>query len=181
MAGDRDFERRLELIERGVHEIEAADRSGVARDRAAAGAGGDGAPRHVPGAAARDRSRLGSAGPAIIDQLGRDPLVSHLLLLHSLHPLTLEARVRQALETVRPVLRAKQARGRAGRIAEGVVRLRLLGGPGDKAAVERAILDVAPDVAAIEVEGAVETVVGFVPLGSVRRSPVHAGSQRAVL
>ena len=40
----------------------------------------------------------------MIDELGRDPLVSGLLLLHGLHPLDLEARVRNAIEEVKPRL-----------------------------------------------------------------------------
>ena len=46
----------------------------------------------------------GETGAAVIDKLGRDQLVSGVLLLHGLHPLDLETRVRSALETVRPRL-----------------------------------------------------------------------------
>ena len=40
--------------------------------------------------------------------------------------------------------------------------MRVLGGPAQKAIVERAILDAAPDVTSLEVEGTDDTVVGFV-------------------
>ncbi|MGI8430768.1 MAG: NifU family protein, partial [Chthoniobacterales bacterium] len=46
----------------------------------------------------------GEPGVALIEQLGCDQLVSGVLLLHGLHPLDLETRVRTALETVRPRL-----------------------------------------------------------------------------
>src|SRR5579872_3259993 len=47
----------------------------------------------------------GEPGEAIIRKLGGDELVASLLVLHGLHPLTLEARVLQALEKVRLRLR----------------------------------------------------------------------------
>ena len=45
-----------------------------------------------------------AAGQTLVDELARDDLVGCLLTLHGLHPLTLEARVMQALEKVRPYL-----------------------------------------------------------------------------
>ena len=44
------------------------------------------------------------SGAVLIDKLGEDQLVSNLLLLHGLHPLDLETRVRNALESVKPRL-----------------------------------------------------------------------------
>src|SRR5881394_4237534 len=44
------------------------------------------------------------AGQELIDQLAQDPTVSNLLLLHDLHPLDLETRVRNALDEVKPRL-----------------------------------------------------------------------------
>ena len=48
----------------------------------------------------------GDAGLALIDALAEDDLVGSILLLHGLHPLDLETRVRQALDKVRPLLRS---------------------------------------------------------------------------
>jgi hypothetical protein len=167
---ERDLKRRLEIIERGVHELEGATDPSL---RAAAqqlvqailelhAAGLERVLEIVRGS--------GIAGPPIVDQLGQDPLVSHLLVLHSLHPLTLESRVRMALESVRSALSARQAAVELISVVDGVVTLRLAGGRDDKAAIERAIFDRAPDVVALEIEGGSDAVVGFVPLGSVRRS-----------
>jgi hypothetical protein len=167
---DRDLHRRLEIIERGVKELESASDPGL---RATA--------QQLVQAilelheAGLERlldivSASGIAGPPILNQLGRDPLVSHLLLLHSLHPLTLEARVRQAIESARPALGERHAEVELVSSLDGVVKVRVLGGAEDKATVERAIFELAPDAARIEVEGAAETVVGFVPLASVRRT-----------
>lgn len=107
----------------------------------------------------------GEAGAAIIDALGADPLVSPLLLLHGLHPLDLESRVRGALEKVRP--RLAQHSGSVellGVTPEGGVRLRLAGNchgcPSSRLtlhfSIEEAIFSAAPDVTSLEVEGAAE-------------------------
>ena len=90
--------------------------------------------------------------------------MASLLLLHGLHPLDLEARVRQALEQVRPYLRTHGGDVELLGVDDGVVRLRMQGSchgcPSSavtlKHTIEEAIYDAAPDVAAIEVEGVVE-------------------------
>src|SRR5271154_2077992 len=47
-------------------------------------------------------AKNGDSGQRTIDDLGRDPLVSSLLVLYNLHPLDLESRVAQAVEKLRP-------------------------------------------------------------------------------
>ncbi|MGH7729409.1 MAG: NifU family protein, partial [Vulcanimicrobiaceae bacterium] len=47
---------------------------------------------------------LGEGSPAFFDRLCADRFVESVLVLHGLHPLTLEERVERALETVRPYL-----------------------------------------------------------------------------
>jgi Fe-S cluster biogenesis protein NfuA len=173
MSGERDFQRRLEVIERGIHALEAITDPSV---RAAAQQlvqavlelHGRGLERLLEIVHASDAS-----DPSIIDQLGRDPMVSPLLLLHSLHPLSLEDRVLEALDHLRPALRAKHAQVELSTVTEGVVRVRLSGGAAEKATVERAILDAAPDAAAIEVEGSHDSTVGFVPIESLRARPAR--------
>ena len=51
-------------------------------------------------------AEAGEPGAAVLDACAGDAVVSGLLLLHNLHPLDLEARVRQALDDVRPYLRS---------------------------------------------------------------------------
>ena len=51
----------------------------------------------------------GDLGLRIIDKLGRDPLVSSLLVLYGLHPDDLETRVTKAVEQVRTKLQRKAA------------------------------------------------------------------------
>src|SRR4029453_2993410 len=114
-------------------------------------------------------------GQQLIDRLADDPLISSLLVLHGLHPLDLETRVRHALESVKPRLGLHG--GDVDLISvtpEGVVKLRLEGNchgcPSSqitlKSSIEEAIYAAAPDVSALEVEGAFDRAsiqVGFLP------------------
>jgi Fe-S cluster biogenesis protein NfuA len=114
-------------------------------------------------------------GQQLIDRLADDPLVSNLLVLHGLHPLDLETRVRRALDSVKPRLGLHGGDvAFLGVTPEGVVKLRLEGNcrgcPSSritlKSSIEEAIYAAAPDVTALEVEGAVDRAsvpVGFVP------------------
>jgi Fe-S cluster biogenesis protein NfuA len=106
-------------------------------------------------------AHAGAAGRALIDSLGEDELVASVLLLHGLHPLDLETRVLQALDSVRPRLRSHGGNVELLGVADGVVRLRMLGScdgcPSSaltlKTAIEEAVLERAPDVTGIEVGG----------------------------
>lgn len=90
-----------------------------------------------------------------------DELVSHLLLLHGLHPLDVEARVAMALEEVRPYLKSHGGNVELLGIEGGVARLRMQGScngcPSSamtlKLAIEEAIQKAAPDLEGIEAEG----------------------------
>jgi Fe-S cluster biogenesis protein NfuA len=107
-------------------------------------------------------SEAGDEGWRIIDEFGRDELVSTMLLLHGLHPVELEDRVRRALDDVRPLLRSHGGDVELIDIGPGVVRLRLIGScngcPSSsltlKSAIEKAIYEAAPDIGSIECEGA---------------------------
>jgi Fe-S cluster biogenesis protein NfuA len=91
-----------------------------------------------------------------------DEVVSHLLLLHGLHPVPLEQRVRAALEEVRPFLGAHGGDVELAAVEDDVVRLRLQGScsgcPSSTVtlshAIEAAIYKVAPDVREIVAEDA---------------------------
>ena len=104
----------------------------------------------------------GQNGYSIFDKFSGDELVSNLLLLYGLHPLPIEQRVSDALLKVRPHLESHGGNVEVLEIANGVVRLRLQGTckscPSSaetlKNAVEAAIFEAAPDVVAIEAEGA---------------------------
>ncbi|MBA2712951.1 MAG: NifU family protein [Rubrobacteraceae bacterium] len=98
------------------------------------------------------------------EAFAQDELVSHLLLLHGLHPLDVETRVAQALEEVRPYLQSHGGNVELLGVEEGVARLRMQGScdgcPSSamtlKLAIEEAVLKAAPDLDGIEAEGVAE-------------------------
>lgn len=121
----------------------------------------------------------GEIADRLFDRVAGDNLVASLLLLHGLHPLDLETRVRRALDKVRPHLGSHGGDVTLLGVERGVVHLRLEGTchgcPSSlvtmKLAIERAIEEAAPEVAGIEVEGAVPP-----PL-----PPLAAGSAAAAM
>ena len=96
--------------------------------------------------------------------LTEDDLVSHLLLLHDLHPVPVHERVGEALDGVRPYLESHGGDVSLVGVEDGVVRLRLSGScngcPSStmtlKLAIEDAIQQAAPEVERVEAEGVSE-------------------------
>ena len=97
--------------------------------------------------------------------LADDELVSHLLLVHDLHPVPVEDRVREALESVRPYLESHGGNVDLVEVDdEGVVHVRMSGScngcPSStmtlKLAIEDAIRRMAPEVERVEAEGTSE-------------------------
>jgi hypothetical protein len=118
----------------------------------------------------------GHASPqALVDAFAHDPQIAGVLLLHGLHPLDLESRVRAALAALAPSLQKQFARLAAVTITDGTVRVRLERGAGHggpaaaplRAHVEDAIVAAAPDAVTIEVEVPPESLA-FVPVEHVR-------------
>jgi Fe-S cluster biogenesis protein NfuA len=96
-------------------------------------------------------------------RLCEDELVSSLLLLHGLHPLPPAERVARAVAALRDRLAPDGALELVGLGDDGVVRLRLSGGVACGVAasavtrgIEHAVLEAAPEVARVEIEGAAE-------------------------
>lgn len=108
---------------------------------------------------------LNERDPGLVLDLADDELVGSLFLLHDLHPVDVDTRVRRALDRVRPYL-GSHAGGVAylGVDADGVAHLRLEGHcdgcPSStmtvRTAIEGALRETAPDLAGIEVEGVSE-------------------------
>jgi Fe-S cluster biogenesis protein NfuA len=98
----------------------------------------------------------------LVDVFVEDDLVASLLLVHGLHPETLERRLDKALAAVRPFLASHGGDVELLDIdsAAGAVRLRLLGScdgcPSSavtlQLAVERAITEAAPEIVRMEVD-----------------------------
>jgi Fe-S cluster biogenesis protein NfuA/nitrite reductase/ring-hydroxylating ferredoxin subunit len=97
----------------------------------------------------------------VLAALAADDLVASVLLVHGLHPYSVETRIEQALESVRPYLGSHGGDVQLlGVSEEGVVGLRLLGScdgcPSSSAtlklAVQGAVEAAAPEISSIEVQ-----------------------------
>ncbi|MGH3636279.1 MAG: NifU family protein [Mycobacterium sp.] len=103
-------------------------------------------------------------GAQIVRRLAGDELLANLLLLHGLHPDDVGTRIQQALDRVRPYLGSHAGGIEYLGIDDGVAHLRLEGscdgcagsGATVHAAVERAVLEAAPEVSGVDVDGMVE-------------------------
>jgi Fe-S cluster biogenesis protein NfuA len=177
MAPDKDFQIKVQRIGELVGELEnIADPEARASAKALVqlllDLHGVGMERVMEIVAKNDES-----GQRTIDDLGRDPLVSSLLVLYGLHPLDVESRVAQAVDRVRPQVRKGGGELDLLGIEAGVVRLQLqVTGHGCsstgktlKKLVEDALYEAAPDMNRLVVEGLEEPAgsSGFVPLGKL--------------
>ena len=128
------------------------------------------------------------------DAFADDELVSHLLLLHGLHPLDLETRVLNALDEVRPYLQSHGGNVEFLGIEEGVARLRLQGScdgcPSSamtlKLAIEEAIQKAAPDIEKIEAKGVADqkpapNIVAGPTLRKKKKAPEEDGASWTVV
>jgi Fe-S cluster biogenesis protein NfuA len=97
---------------------------------------------------------------ALAARLRADELVSSLLLLHGLHPSSTSERVERAVDEARARLGTHELEV-LGLDADGTVRLRAAPRPGGcpssgaavASAIERTVLEAAPEVSRVEVEG----------------------------
>ena len=122
----------------------------------------------------------GEPGMAIIDRLGRDTLVSSVLILYGLHPEEVETRVVNAVDRVQPQLRKQGCEVELLSVNGGAIRLRVEMGTHTcgstaktvLATLEGAMYDAAPDLVSLVIEGLEEKPSsGFVALGSLIAAP----------
>jgi Fe-S cluster biogenesis protein NfuA len=112
----------------------------------------------------------GATAPSLLDAFVADDLVASLLLVHGLHPEPLVERVEAALAKVRPLLSSHGGDVELLELDEvaGAVQLRLLGScdgcPSSavtlQSAVERAIMEAAPEIVCIDVDEPARPVPG---------------------
>jgi Fe-S cluster biogenesis protein NfuA/nitrite reductase/ring-hydroxylating ferredoxin subunit len=106
----------------------------------------------------------GLAGREISDALAQDKLVRGLLLIHGLHPVSLENRLKEALEKVRPYMKSHGGNVELLELENDYAKLRLSGNCKDcpssavtmELAVRQAIEEACPDLVGFEMEGVVE-------------------------
>ncbi len=179
MADDRDFREDMQRIGGLVQELESiADPAVRAATKDLVQSLMD-----LHGAALEKAldivAEAGEPGMNIIGRLGRDPLVSSVLILYGLHPEDLETRVVKAIDRVRPQLRKQGCEVELLGMSDGVIRLRVETGSHTcgstaktvQASLEGAIYDAAPDMSSLVIEGLEEKPAsGFVALGSLSGS-----------
>jgi Fe-S cluster biogenesis protein NfuA/nitrite reductase/ring-hydroxylating ferredoxin subunit len=110
----------------------------------------------------------GEEGRQIANRLSEDPLVATLLLIHDLHPVPLEQRVQEALESVRPYMESHGGNVELLSIEHGVARIHLRGSCSDcsassvtlELAIKQALEQAAPDLDGLEVEGVAPQTIG---------------------
>ncbi len=99
-------------------------------------------------------------GKTLLQELAADELVSSLLLLHDLHPLSLQERVATGMEKLRPYLQSHGGELELMSLADGTLNVRLKGACGRCGGmrnslmlmIERMILDAAPDLAGVNIQ-----------------------------
>jgi len=105
----------------------------------------------------------GSAGQEVNDALLNDKLVRGILFIHGLHPVPLQARLREALDKVRPYMKSHGGNVELISLENDVARLRLEGTckscPSSSVtlelAVRQAVEEACPDLLGFEVDGVV--------------------------
>jgi Fe-S cluster biogenesis protein NfuA/nitrite reductase/ring-hydroxylating ferredoxin subunit len=110
----------------------------------------------------RELAEQGEEG--LLLRLAGDGVIGSLLLIHDLYPVPLEARVEEALASVRPYMESHGGDVHLLKLEDGVAHLKLVGHchgcPASAAtlelAIKEALEEAAPDLAGLEVEGVAE-------------------------
>jgi len=134
------------------------------------------------------------SGEGIVRRLAQDDLLASLFILHGIHPIPVGDRVHEAIEGVRPQLGATRV-ALLGIDDDGVAHCELtVGGCGSapldvaRAALEKAILDAAPEIVAVEAgmaipppaePGPVAVEIGRTRQAPAGRIPVEIGRKPA--
>jgi Fe-S cluster biogenesis protein NfuA len=114
------------------------------------------------------------AGAEVLAKMGRDPLLCGLLVLYDQHPVPLEERVAAALDRLRPQLHKQEGNAELVGVREGVVSISLTSAKSGSSeaslrrTVEQAILEGAPEVTEIVMNGVPASAEGFVPVNMIQ-------------
>ncbi|HEX4751343.1 MAG TPA: NifU family protein [Solirubrobacterales bacterium] len=175
-----ELQQRLRELSDRVEAIEDPEARGAAQDLVAAVLEMHGAGLAKIGEVLDE---AGAAGEEAKRKLLEDGVVASLLLIHDLYPISLEERVREALDEVRPYLDSHGGDVELLGVDDGVARLRLVGScdgcPASASTLELAIKEAlektAPDLIGLEVEGVIEAA----PKPSGLELPVVQGNGAA--
>ena len=152
MSGAAEFRQRLGRVESLVMALE--DLPDTAAREAARGLVRALLDLHALGV----RRVLELSGEVAVNRFVDDPLVSSLLLLHELHPLSAMERLNRALEPMQPWFHTIGGGVKVVRATEDEVHLCLCGdaaaGPALRARAMELVIEFVPDVATVEIEEA---------------------------
>jgi Fe-S cluster biogenesis protein NfuA/nitrite reductase/ring-hydroxylating ferredoxin subunit len=121
-----------------------------------------------------------SSAPDLVEQLTADELLWHLLVLHELHPGSVQERVDRALDDVRPYLASHGGAVELAAVQDGVATVRLSGTCQSCAsssatlelAVRDAVLAAAPEITRVEaLAGEAGASQAVIPVESLFRRP----------
>ena len=121
--------------------------------------------------ARRDQEEGGQS--TLLPALAADELVSHLLLLHDLHPVPLQNRVQQALDELEGYLQSRDVTAELLHIRDGVATIRLGSAAGRKqqSAVQSAVMQAAPELLRVQLENGAHNrrpgASSFIPLNTL--------------
>jgi Fe-S cluster biogenesis protein NfuA len=118
----------------------------------------------------------GDGGRNALASLGSDPLICGMWVLYGVHPLSLDQRVRRAIEKVRPQVHKQGGTVELIDASDTVVRVSITStGNGChsspdalKSAVEQAIREAAPEVIDFIAEGVPTSTAGFIPVTMIQ-------------
>ncbi len=130
----------------------------------------------------RELAEQGEEG--LLLRLAGDGVIGSLMLIHDLYPVPLEARVEEALASVRPYMESHGGDVHLLRLTDGVAYLELVGHchgcPASAAtlelAIKEALEEAAPDLLGLEVEGVAEPKPVRKPLAMAATAPAPAGA-----
>ena len=118
----------------------------------------------------------GEAGRKALSKLGDDPMVCGLLVLYGVHPLSMQERVKRALERVQPQLNKQGGKAELLEVSDSVVRVSIHSSNQGchsspdalRTVVEQAVREAAPEVTEVQSEGVPSSTSGFVSLNMIQ-------------
>lgn len=128
----------------------------------------------VYGEALARATAYASTTPAVLAAITDDELLSHLLVLHGIHPDPVDRRVVHALDDLRPALQERGGDVELAGIDQGVATVRLsvkgCSSAGVEDAVREAVLAVAPELSDVA-RAPAKRDAAFVPLNALMARP----------
>ncbi|HYZ81226.1 MAG TPA: NifU family protein [Solirubrobacteraceae bacterium] len=134
-------------------------------------------------------AETGTEGREIAGALSEDELLSTLLLIHDLHPVPLQERVRDALDSVRPYMESHGGNVELLSLKDGVATIHLRGSCSDcsasavtlELAIKQALEEAAPDLEGLEVLGVAAPMAGGPGLPMVSGNTAPTGMELPVV